>query len=58
MNAKDMSGMSQQQIIDAIAALTKVVEANKSFFLGSERTLMAANEKIRELIELIDPNKP
>lgn len=47
--------MTQEQIIQAIAALTEVVKANKSFFLGSERTLMAANEKIRELIKLLKP---
>lgn len=47
--------MTQGEIIEAITALTKVVEVNKSFFLGSERTMMAANEKIRELVKLIRP---
>lgn len=49
--------MTPQEIIDAISALTKVVEANKGFVMGSESTMRAANEKIKQLIKLLPENK-
>jgi hypothetical protein len=44
--------MTKREIIDLIAALAQVVEANKGW-LGSETLLNEANEKIRELMKLI-----
>lgn len=44
--------MTQREIIDAIAALAKVVEANRGL-MGSERTANLANDKIRELTPLL-----
>lgn len=44
--------MTHEQIIAAINALTEVVKAN-SGLLGSESTACKANEKIKELIELL-----
>lgn len=44
--------MTKQEIIDAINALAKVVDANKGW-LGSESLLREANDKIRELMKLL-----
>jgi len=44
--------MTKQEIIDAINALAKVVDANKGLF-GSETACREANEKIRDLIKLL-----
>jgi len=44
--------MSQQEITEAIKALTKVVNAKNG--MRSESTVKAANEKIQELIPLIN----
>lgn len=46
--------MTQQQIIEAINALANVVEANKGFVSGSEKSARMANQKIQELIPLLE----
>lgn len=48
--------MTTDQLIEAINALTEVVKANKGL-LGSERTMDAANDKIRELVKLLPTTK-
>ena len=46
--------MIQEEIINAISALAEVVDANRSFTIGSESTARMANDKIKELIPLIN----
>lgn len=46
--------MTQREVIDAIAALSAVADANKGFVTGSESTQQMANDKIKELIPLIN----
>jgi hypothetical protein len=45
--------MTNQEIIDAIKALTEVVKANNGW-LGSEKTMNDANQKINELIKKLN----
>lgn len=45
--------MSREKIIEEIKVLTEVVKANKGW-LGSESLMREANEKIRELLKLIN----
>ena len=45
--------MSQQEIIEALNVLAAVVKANSGLF-GSESTTQKANEKIKELIPLLN----
>jgi hypothetical protein len=42
--------MTKLEIIEAIKALTEVVNANNSW-LGSESTMNQANEKIQQLLK-------
>lgn len=44
--------MTKQEIIDAIKALTEVVKANNGW-LGSEKIMRDANEKISQLMKLL-----
>jgi hypothetical protein len=44
--------MTQQEITEAIKALTEVVKVNNNWF-GSESLVREANEKIRELMKML-----
>lgn len=44
--------LTKDQITEQIKALTEVVKANNGW-LGSESTMIEANEKIKELIKLL-----
>lgn len=46
--------MKQQQIIEAIDALAAVVDANRGL-MGSESTQRVANDKLKQLIPLLNP---
>ena len=45
--------MKQSEIIAAIAALSKAIEANRSFTTGSSEVQHMANQKLKELIPLV-----
>lgn len=44
--------MTNQEIIDAIKTLTEVVKANNGW-IGSEKVMREANEKIQQLMKLL-----
>ena len=49
--------MTQQEIISAIGVLSEVVKANNHLVMGSESIHKMANQKIKELIPLINQNE-
>ena len=49
--------LTQREIIDAIAALSEAIKANKGHLLGDEDVIELSNAKLKELIPQIKPQK-